>query len=145
MAVSNTTRGASGTRSGARSRIPADALPIQLSCVAGLPNLDGDGATAVRRFAESAFPVYASVPWTPVSYRTPVAYEEFTPVFYMHDGSEFRVASPRELLVQAQHLISRSFHRKGRLIDQPHVVRALLQVQLAAHPRAVFALVLLTR
>jgi RadC-like JAB domain/Uncharacterized protein conserved in bacteria (DUF2188) len=56
-----------------------------------------------------------------------------------------RVASPRQILEQAQRLVSARFHRKRLLIDQPHVVRALLQVRLAAHPRVVFAALFLDR
>ena len=66
-------------------------------------------------------------------------------MFYAHDGSGFRVASPREILEHAQHLISRRFHRDGPLMDQVHAVRALLHVQLAEHPRSVFAMLLLDR
>jgi DNA repair protein RadC len=74
-----------------------------------------------------------------------VPYEEYTPVLYAHDGSGFHVASPEQILVQAQHLVERQFHRKGLLVNQSHIVRALLQLKLGAHPRAVFAAFLLTK
>jgi DNA repair protein RadC len=146
MAASHTTRRASGARGGAYTRLPpADMPPLQLNWMPGLPHLDGDAATAVRRFAASTFPPYTSRADTVAACGTPAPYEDFTPVFYAHNGSEFRVASPLEILVHAQHLISRSFHRKGPLIDQPHLVRALLHVQLGAHLHSVFALVLLSK
>ena len=73
------------------------------------------------------------------------AYEHYTPVLYAHDGSGFHVASPEQVLVQAQHLVERQFHRGGALIKQPHIVRALLQLKLGAHPQAVFACFFLTK
>jgi DNA repair protein RadC len=67
------------------------------------------------------------------------------PVLYAHDGAGFRVASPGQVLVQAQHLVQRQFHRDGPLVNQPQIVRAMLQLKLGAHPRAVFAAVIAAR
>jgi hypothetical protein len=75
----------------------------------------------------------------------PAPYEEYTPVLYAHDGSGFRVASPQQILVQAGHLVERHFHRNGLLVNQPHTVRALLQLKLASHPRSVLAAFFLTK
>src|SRR5262249_37901757 len=111
----------------------------------GLPHLDSDGATAVRQFAESAFPAHPSIAFPLGGLTSQVPYEELSPVFYTHTGSEFTVATPCEVLKHAQHLVQRSFHRQGLLVEQRHVVRALLQLRLASHARAVFALILLSR
>ena len=67
------------------------------------------------------------------------------PVLYAHDGAGFHVASPEQVLVHAQHLVQRQFHRDGPLVNQPHIVRAMLQLKLGAHPRAVFAAFFLTK
>jgi DNA repair protein RadC len=110
--------------------------------------LTGDGSAAVREFADVAFPAAeATSPHGRASVRAdePVPYEDYVPVFFMHDGSSARMASPREILVHAQYLIARRFHRKGLLLNQLHVVRALLHAQLAAHPRTVFAALFLSR
>jgi DNA repair protein RadC len=136
MATPNPTRHASGARGGARGRVPAVIHPGQLSCVAALPHLDEDSATAVRRFAESAF----------IACPGPPTRDEYcSPILYTHDGTGFRVASPLRVLEQARLLIHQRFHDKAPLLDQPRLVRALLQVQLAAHPNAVFAALFLNR
>ena len=129
MATTNVTRHASGARGGARARVLAVVDPDQLTCIAGLPHLDGDGATAVRRFAHSAFGPCTDMP---------IPQDGCTPALYTLDSCGVRVASPHQILEQAQILISSRFHRGAPLLDQPHLIHALLRARLAAHPRAVF-------
>jgi DNA repair protein RadC len=136
MASKNATRHASGARGGT-SRCTSAAIinPVQMQCVAALPRLDGDAACAARRFAESVYgPCRGTLP----------DYEYCTPVLYSHDGSGFRVASPHQIIAHAQHLISQHVHRNDPLINRPDVVRAILQMQLAAHRHVVFAAFFLT-
>jgi DNA repair protein RadC len=132
MASTDATRHAPTARGrSARRRTPAVIInPVQMRCVAALPRLNGDAAYAARRFAESAYGPCRD---------TPIPHEYCTPVLYSHDGSGFRVASPHQIIAHAQHLISQHVHRNDPLIDRPDVVRAILQMQLAAHRHVVFA------
>jgi DNA repair protein RadC len=74
-----------------------------------------------------------------------VPYRDYTPVLYAHDDSGFCVASPEQVLVQAQHLVERQFHRDGPLVNNPRIIRAMLELKLAAHEQSVFAAFFLTK
>jgi hypothetical protein len=177
MGTTNRTRRALGTRGGVCARAFADYLPEQMSFLAGVPHLDGDRVTAIREFAERAYPTRCvkricisgalRAPHSAPSFAVtrhcdralsgtagedgcavptgPAPYEDYTPVLYAHDGSGFHVVSPEQILVHAQHLVERQFHRDGPLVNNPHIVRAMLQLKLCAHPQAVFAAFLLTK
>jgi DNA repair protein RadC len=136
MASPDATRHASGARGGARRRVPAVIIdPAAVPRIATVPRFNGDTAYAARRFAESAYGPCRD---------TPIPHEYCTPVLYRHDGSGFRVASPQQIIAHAQHLISERFHRNDPLINRPEIVRAILQMQLAAHRHVVFAAFFLT-
>jgi DNA repair protein RadC len=49
------------------------------------------------------------------------------------------------VLVQAQLLVERHFHRGGPIVNRPDTVRAMLQLKLSAHPHSVFACFFLTK
>lgn len=125
-----------------RRRGRVDAKRGHLAGIAGVPCLAGESAADVQRFAEGAFPACVC---PPAPEDVPALYEKCTPVFYIHHGAGFRIATPAEILRHAQHLISRRFCRNEPLVDQVDTVRAILHLQLAGHLSVVFAALLLDR
>lgn len=131
MATVQHTRRALGTRGRVNSRVPAEVLSAEPSCVSVLPQLDGSESASIRQFLSRNGTVASA--------------EQLVPELFMHDGVSFRPASPWQVLSHAQHLIAQRFVRGASLMMQPEVVDALLRVKLAGEPQTVFAALFLDR
>ena len=53
-----------------------------------------------------------------------------TQILYIRDGSEYRIATPEEMLAALDHMLCRRFHR-GSSLESPDAVRSYLKLKLA--------------
>ena len=58
---------------------------------------------------------------------------------YVREGDAFYEAPARQILLQAQELIDRQFHRQCLVLSNPQLVRVFLKIHLGRHDHEVFA------
>jgi DNA repair protein RadC len=63
---------------------------------------------------------------------------QMTPL-YVREGDAFYEAPARQILLQAQQLIDRQFHRQCLVLSNPQLVRVFLKIHLGRHDHEVFA------
>lgn len=63
---------------------------------------------------------------------------QMTPL-YVREGDAFYEAPARQILLQAQELIDRQFHRQCLVLSNPQLVRVFLKIHLGRHDHEVFA------
>ena len=63
---------------------------------------------------------------------------QLTPL-YVREGDAFYEAPARQILLQAQELIDRQFHRQCLVLSNPQLVRVFLKIHLGRHDHEVFA------
>jgi hypothetical protein len=122
----STRRARSRTRTHTAATVDAAGNATQLELLPALPTFERDDATAVSRYARSAF----SDPCE-IDYGNSPA-ESGTPALYIHDGAGPRPASDRAILQSAYAIVAERCHRGVAIFAQPNLLEIFLRIRLGA-------------